>query len=103
MAIGSKFIKPREFDIAICGVRSTPQMAKNGKNRLAGGDTTTMMKPFVVGEEERVLGGQVVGKDADEIIQGMALVITMGGCKKDLDNAMAMHPTDAEEFMTMRV
>ena len=69
---------------------------------LAGGDTKTMMKLIVVGEEERVLGLQMVGKDAAEIIQGMSLVVTMGGCKKDLDNTMAMHPTAAEEFMTMQ-
>ena len=59
---------------------------------LAGGEAKTMMKLIVVGEEERVLGLHMVGKDAAEIIQGMALVITMGGCKKDLDNTMAMHP-----------
>lgn len=69
---------------------------------LAGGKSKTMMKLIVVGEEERVLGLQMVGKEAAEIIQGMALVVTMGGCKKDLDNTMAMHPTAAEEFMTMR-
>ena len=68
---------------------------------LAGGEAKTMMKLIVVGEEERVLGLHMVGKDAAEIIQGMALVITMGGCKKDLDNTMAMHPTAAEEFVTM--
>lgn len=69
---------------------------------LTGGESKTMMKLIVVGEEERVLGLQMVGKDAAEIIQGMALVVTMGGCKKDLDNTMAMHPTAAEEFVTMR-
>jgi glutathione reductase (NADPH) len=68
---------------------------------LAGGEAKTMMKLIVVGEEERVLGLHMVGKDAAEIIQGMALVITMGGSKKDLDNTMAMHPTAAEEFVTM--
>ena len=68
---------------------------------LAGGEAKTMMKLIVVGEEERVLGLHMVGKDAAEIIQGMALVITMGGCKKDLDNTMAMHPTAAEEFVTI--
>ena len=69
---------------------------------LVGGHAKTMMKLIVVGEEERVLGLHMVGKDAAEIIQGMALVVTMGGCKKDLDNTMAMHPTTAEEFVTMR-
>ncbi len=69
---------------------------------LAGGEAKTMMKLIVVGEEERVLGLHMVGKDAAEIIQGMAIAIAMGGCKKDLDNTMAMHPTAAEEFVTMR-
>jgi glutathione reductase (NADPH) len=69
---------------------------------LAGKKAKTMMKLIVVGAEERVLGIQMVGKDAAEIIQGMSLVVTMGGCKKDLDNTMAMHPTAAEEFVTMR-
>ncbi len=69
---------------------------------IAGGEAKTMMKLIVVGDEERVLGLHMVGKDAAEIIQGMSLVVTMGGCKKDLDNTMAMHPTAAEEFMTMQ-
>ncbi|MBD2178009.1 glutathione-disulfide reductase [Pseudanabaena sp. FACHB-1998] len=69
---------------------------------LAGGEAKTMMKLIVVGEEERVVGLHMVGKDAAEIIQGMSLVVTMGGCKKDLDNTMAMHPTAAEEFVTMQ-
>ena len=69
---------------------------------FAGRNERTMMKLIVVDEEERVLGLHMVGKDAAEIMQGMALVVTMGGCKKDLDNTMAMHPTAAEEFVTMR-
>ena len=69
---------------------------------LAGGEARTMMKLIVIDEEEKVLGLHMVGKDAAEIIQGMSLVVTMGGCKKDLDNTMAMHPTAAEEFVTMR-
>ncbi|MCY7333603.1 MAG: glutathione-disulfide reductase [Pseudanabaena sp. CAN_BIN31] len=68
---------------------------------IAGGEAKTMMKLIVIGDEERVLGLHMVGKDAAEIIQGMSLVVTMGGCKKDLDNTMAMHPTAAEEFVTM--
>jgi len=69
---------------------------------FAGKNERTMMKLIVVDEEERVLGLHMVGKDAAEIMQGMALVVTMGGFKKDLDNTMAMHPTAAEEFVTMR-
>jgi len=69
---------------------------------FAGRNERTMMKLVVVDQEERVLGLHMVGKDAAEIMQGMALVVTMGGCKKDLDNTMAMHPTAAEEFVTMR-
>ncbi|MFN5856889.1 MAG: glutathione-disulfide reductase [Pseudanabaenaceae cyanobacterium] len=69
---------------------------------LPKAEERVFMKLIVVGVDERVVGMHMVGKDAAEIIQGMALVITMGGTKRDLDNTMAMHPTTAEEFVTMR-
>ncbi|MEI6428522.1 MAG: glutathione-disulfide reductase [Pseudanabaena sp. ELA607] len=69
---------------------------------LPKAEERVLMKLIVVGVDERVVGMHMVGKDAAEIIQGMALVITMGGTKRDLDHTMAMHPTTAEEFVTMR-
>ncbi|MEE3717097.1 glutathione-disulfide reductase [Tumidithrix elongata RA019] len=69
---------------------------------LTGADEKTLMKLVVVGEEERLLGIHMVGKDAAEIIQGMAIVLNMGGKKKDLDATIGIHPSAAEEFVTMR-
>ncbi len=61
----------------------------------------TFIKLITIGEEERIVGIHMVGKDAAEIMQGMAIVMTMGGCKRDLDNTMSIHPTTAEEFFTL--
>ncbi|HEU4618117.1 MAG TPA: glutathione-disulfide reductase [Gammaproteobacteria bacterium] len=62
----------------------------------------TAMKLVVVGEEERVVGCHVIGPGADEILQGFAVAITMGARKRDLDDTIAIHPTSAEELVTMR-
>jgi glutathione reductase (NADPH) len=62
----------------------------------------TFMKLIAIGKEEWIVGIHMVGKDAAEIIQGMAIIVTMGGCKQDLDRTMSIHPTTAEEFFTMQ-
>ena len=51
---------------------------------------------------DRVLGAHMLGADAPEIIQGLAVAVKMGAAKKDFDAAMAIHPTSAEEFVTLR-
>ena len=61
-----------------------------------------LIKLIVQKETDKVLGALMVGKDAAEIIQSLAVAITMGATKRDLDNTMALHPTSAEEFVTMR-
>ena len=61
-----------------------------------------LMKLIVHNETDKVLGALMVGKDAAEIIQSLAVAITMGATKRDLDNTMALHPTSAEEFVTIR-
>jgi glutathione reductase (NADPH) len=61
-----------------------------------------MMKLIVVGEQEHIVGIHMVGKDSAEIIQGMAVVLNMGGTKADLDRTIGIHPSSAEEFVTMR-
>ncbi len=71
-------------------------------HNLTGNKEETFMKLIVIGEEERIVGIHMVGQNAAEIMQSMAIVITMGGCKQDLDNTMAIHPTTAEEFFTLR-
>ena len=60
------------------------------------------MKLITVGEEERIVGCHVIGEGADEMMQGFAVAIKMGATKKDFDDTVAIHPTSAEEFVTMR-
>lgn len=61
----------------------------------------TAMKLVCVGEEQRIIGLHVIGMGADEMLQGFAVAIKMGATKRDFDNAVAIHPTSAEEFVTM--
>ncbi|MCB1741260.1 MAG: glutathione-disulfide reductase [Gammaproteobacteria bacterium] len=62
----------------------------------------TAMKLVVVGPEERVVGCHIIGQGADEMLQGFAVAIRMGATKKDFDDTVAIHPTSAEELVTMR-
>ena len=60
------------------------------------------MKLVTAGPEQRIVGLHVVGKGADEMLQGFAVALRMGATKKDFDDSVAIHPTSAEEFVTMR-
>ena len=60
------------------------------------------MKLVCVGDEEKVVGIHVIGLGADEMLQGFAVALKMGATKADLDNTVAIHPSSAEEFVTMR-
>lgn len=60
------------------------------------------MKLVVAGEQEKVVGLHVIGPGADEMTQGFAVAIKMGATKRDFDDTVAIHPTVAEEFVTMR-
>ena len=60
------------------------------------------MKLVTVGAEQRIVGLHVAGYGADEMLQGFAVAIRMGATKKDFDDTVAIHPTSAEEFVTMR-
>lgn len=62
----------------------------------------TAMKLVTVGAQEKVVGCHIIGVGADEMLQGFAVAIRMGACKKDLDDTIALHPTSAEELVTMR-
>lgn len=61
----------------------------------------TAMKLVVVGEQETVVGVHVAGEGADEMIQGFGVAVKMGASKADFDNIVAIHPTAAEELVTM--
>jgi glutathione reductase (NADPH) len=60
------------------------------------------MKLVTVGPEKRVVGVHIVGDGADEMLQGFAVAVRMGATKKDFDDTVAIHPTVAEELVTMR-
>jgi glutathione reductase (NADPH) len=69
---------------------------------LTGSDEKVFMKLVVESNTDRVLGAHMVGKDAAELIQGVAIAVNMGATKKDFDNTMGIHPSSGEEFVTMR-
>ncbi len=60
------------------------------------------MKLICAGNDEKIVGLHGIGFGVDEMIQGFAVAITMGATKADFDNTVAIHPTGAEEFVTMR-
>lgn len=60
------------------------------------------MKLICVGEEEKIIGLHAIGIGVDEMLQGFAVAIKMGATKADFDDTVAIHPTGAEEFVTMR-
>lgn len=72
------------------------------KHTLTGRDESTMMKLVVDQKSDRVLGCHMVGLDAPEIIQGLAVALKCGATKAQFDSTVGIHPTAAEEFVTMR-
>jgi glutathione reductase (NADPH) len=72
------------------------------KHTLSGRDERTVMKLVVERATQKVLGVHMVGGDAPEIMQGFAVAIRCGATKQDFDRTVGIHPTAAEEFVTMR-
>lgn len=62
----------------------------------------TAMKLVVVGDDEKVVGVHMMGPQVDEMLQGFAVAVRMGATKQDFDDTVALHPTSAEELVTMR-
>ncbi|MCK6408174.1 glutathione-disulfide reductase [Thauera sp.] len=62
----------------------------------------TSMKLVCAGADERIVGAHVIGDGADEMLQGFAVAVKMGARKADFDDTVAIHPTSAEEFVTLR-
>ena len=77
-------------------------MFKPLKATLSGRDTTVLIKLLVDGLTDRVVGCHIVGEGAAEMIQVATIAVKMGATKADFDAAMALHPTTAEEVVTMR-
>jgi glutathione reductase (NADPH) len=72
------------------------------KATLSGRDTRVFMKLLVDGGSDRVVGCHIVGPDAAELIQVVGIAVKMGATKADFDATMAVHPTAAEELVTLR-
>jgi glutathione reductase (NADPH) len=85
------------FDVQIFRSNFRPMV-----HTLSGRDERTMMKLVVDRTSDRVLGVHMVGPEAGEIIQGMAVALTCGATKAQFDATIGIHPTAAEEFVTMR-
>ncbi len=72
------------------------------KATLSGREEKTLMKIVVDGVTDRVLGVHILGEDASEMTQVLGIAVKMGAKKADFDATMALHPTSAEELVTMR-
>ena len=72
------------------------------KHTLSGRDERSMVKLIVDRQSDKVLGLHLVAADAGEIVQGFAVAINCGATKADFDRTIGIHPTLAEEFVTMR-
>jgi len=72
------------------------------RHALSRSGSTTAMKLVCAGKEEKVVGIHIVGDNADEMLQGFAVAVKMGATKADLDSTIAIHPTSAEELVTMK-
>jgi glutathione reductase (NADPH) len=71
------------------------------KNTLSGRDSRMLMKLIVDAESDKVIGAHVLGPDAGEMAQILAIAMKMGSTKADFDKTMALHPSAAEELVTM--
>lgn len=72
------------------------------KHTMSGREERVLMKLLVDGDSQRVLGAHMIGMDAPEIIQTLAIALVCGATKKDFDRTIALHPSTAEEFVLMR-
>jgi glutathione reductase (NADPH) len=72
------------------------------KNTLSGRDERTFMKLVADAKSDRIVGCHMLGPDAPEIIQGVAIAVKCGATKKQFDATVGIHPSAAEEFVTMR-
>ncbi|HEX2139561.1 MAG TPA: glutathione-disulfide reductase, partial [Woeseiaceae bacterium] len=84
-------------DVRIYESQFTPMYYALGEKK-----PQTRMKLVTAGPEETVVGCHLIGDGVDEMLQGFAVAIRMGATKQDLDDTVPIHPTSAEELVTMR-
>ena len=87
----------KDHNVAIYQSRFRPM-----KHTLSGRDEHSVMKLIVDKDTDKILGAHMIGDDAPEIIQGIGIAVKAGATKADFDATIGIHPTAAEEFVTMR-
>ena len=100
--IGTVGLTEREASETIGAVDVYESAFKPMKHTMTGRSERTLMKMIVNPADDRVVGIHMVGPDAGEIIQGLAVAMTAGATKSQFDATVGIHPTAAEEFVTMR-
>jgi glutathione reductase (NADPH) len=100
--IGTVGLTEQEARLAGHSLRVYRSEFKPMKYTLSGRDERCMMKLVVDNRTDKVLGAHMVGTDSGEITQGLAIAIKAGATKAQFDATLGIHPTSAEEFVTMR-
>lgn len=106
------FSQPELATVGLTEIEAVEQLGSDGVtvyqsafrplyDSLTGTSEKTLMKLVVDRHSDRVIGAHMVGKDAAEIIQSVAIALNMGATKQDFNRTMALHPSSAEEFVTM--
>jgi glutathione reductase (NADPH) len=90
--------RERYADVTVYNTEFTPM-----RHALSSHGLTTAMKIVCAGAGEKVVGLHLIGDNADEMLQGFAVAVKMGATKADFDSTIAIHPTSAEELVTMKV
>jgi glutathione reductase (NADPH) len=83
--------------VTVYQTRFTPMLYALGDHKVE-----TAMKLVCLGPSERVVGVHLIGDGVDEMLQGFAVAVSMGATKRQLDDTVAIHPTSAEELVTLR-
>ncbi len=100
--IGTVGLTEQEAREAYAKVKVFKSRFRPMKHTLSGRDEHTFMKLVVCGDTDRVLGCHMIGPDAGELIQGLAVAMKCRATKAQFDATVGIHPTAAEEFVTMR-
>lgn len=97
VGLSEEAAREKHLEIKVFRSRFTPL-----RHTLSGRTEKVLLKLIVDAKTDRVLGAHMLGDGAAEIIQGIAIAITMGATKVDFDKTLGIHPSAAEEFVTMR-
>jgi len=100
--VGTVGLSEEEARARLGAIRVFKSQFRPMKHTLTGRDERIMMKLVVEEASDRVVGVHMVGPEAGELIQGFAVAMKAGATKRDFDRTIGIHPTSAEEFVTMR-